>query len=59
MAVGFSIEHADGGTTMVEAWHPGEPVKSFWGYIKVAKADQKPVTTYRCDRCGFLEKYAN
>ena len=48
---GYGIAHA--GT-----WQSGEPRKSFWGGVKKSKKDQTKVSTFRCDRCGYLESYA-
>jgi hypothetical protein len=58
MSVGFTLDRGEYGATHLVQWHPGEPVKSMWGYYKTNKSSLKPVATYRCDRCGFLEDYA-
>jgi hypothetical protein len=46
------------GTFNVSGWHSGSPQKSFWSGIKVQESKLRPITTYRCDQCGFLEGYA-
>lgn len=45
------------GATYVAQWHPGAPDKRWWG-LKIAKREQRPIATFRCDRCGLLESYA-
>ena len=40
-------------------WQPGEITKSWTGSIKIDKEAVKQVTTHRCDKCGYLESYAN
>lgn len=57
MAEGFVLDHGYG-TTHISTWQAGEPRKSFWQGVKQVKAEQKPVSTLRCDRCGYLESYA-
>jgi predicted nucleic-acid-binding Zn-ribbon protein len=44
----------------VEAnWVAGEPVESFWcGEYGVKAKSGMPITTLRCDACGYLESYA-
>jgi predicted RNA-binding Zn-ribbon protein involved in translation (DUF1610 family) len=39
-------------------WVEGEPVKSFWTGVKTVGKRQFNATTYRCERCGFLESFA-
>ena len=40
-------------------WLEGTLELNMWtGSAKTAKKDQIPVTTYRCDSCGYLESYA-
>lgn len=58
MAGGFVVDHGDNGQVHVSTWQSGEPQKSFWAGLKQVKAQQKPVSTFRCERCGFLESYA-
>jgi hypothetical protein len=58
MAEGFVLDHGDNGAVHVSVWQSGAPQKSFWVGTKQVKADQKPVSTLRCDRCGYLESYA-
>ncbi len=58
MSEGFIIDEAHD-RYRVTRWQPGKPVKSIWTGVKQVKTDQLPVATWRCDRCGFLESYAN
>jgi hypothetical protein len=56
MSEGFSIDKGYG-TVDVTSWQEGKPQKSFWTGIKQSK-DRHEITTWRCDRCGYLESYA-
>jgi hypothetical protein len=58
METGFIVDAGDYGAAHVSRWQPGEPRKSFWTGLKIAKAAMIEVTTLRCGRCGFLESYA-
>jgi hypothetical protein len=58
MAQGFTIDIGYG-RTEVPNWAEGEPVRSFWSSgLKLRGKEQLPVTTYRCNQCGYLESYA-
>lgn len=39
-------------------WQEGAPQRSIWTGVKLHKEDQHEITSYRCERCGFLESYA-
>lgn len=54
---GFVIDRGDA-TRKVQKWVEGEPVRSFWLGLNTEGRDAYEVTTYRCDRCGYLESYA-
>ena len=41
-----------------QKWVEGAPEKSFWQGLKMKDRDVIPVSTYRCERCGYLESYA-
>jgi predicted nucleic-acid-binding Zn-ribbon protein len=58
MSEGFVVDSGDYGTATVSTWQGGEPKKSFWTGLKQDKKAQIEITTWRCDRCGFLENYA-
>ena len=57
MEAGFIVDHKND-SARVETWVEGEPTKSFWTGLKIKDRQQLSVTTYRCDRCGYLESYA-
>lgn len=40
------------------AWVEGMPERSFWTGLKLKGRQRLPVTTYRCQKCGYLESYA-
>ena len=58
MAEGFLVDNGYG-TAHISTWQAGEPQRSLLFGVKQKKADQKPVSTFRCERCGYLESYAN
>ncbi len=58
MRLGF-IPDTSYGTTVVANWYPGVPRKSFWQGTKVDRDEMVALDAYRCERCGFVELYAN
>ena len=63
MIQGFIPDYSDG-PIYVQGWIEGQPKKSFW--TRVAPLTTKPPTdeaipigTFRCEKCGFLEFYAD
>ncbi len=61
MEEGFLPDQSEG--FYVPHWQPGspEPVRFLGGNVgtfKVNKDQWRPVITYRCTQCGFLESYA-
>jgi hypothetical protein len=59
MELGFMVEHGHGASDHQVRWVEGEPtLRVFFHSLKLG--DRKPisVTTYRCDRCGYLESFA-
>jgi len=58
MEEGFILDHTHGGR-LQSAWVEGKPQRSFWTGIKMRGTSQHPVSTFRCERCGFLESYAD
>lgn len=50
----FTHQHA-----LVQAWHEGKPKKSFWRRTKAHPTEGLPVGAFRCERCGYLEFYAD
>ena len=58
MTEGYLLDNTYGGKTAAN-WVEGEPEKSLWSGLKTADRAVFEVTSWRCDRCGFLENYAN
>jgi hypothetical protein len=58
MAEGFVIDKGHYNATGLQKWVEGEPVKSFWHGYHTEDRDKYEVSTYRCERCGYLESYA-
>lgn len=56
MEEGFVLDRAYGGVAQA-VWVPGPPVRSVWTGLKFDKTTLKPITTYRCAGCGYLESY--
>ena len=57
MTRGFTVDTAYGGS-FVSRWVEGDPeISRLWG-LKVRGKKLRPITTFRCDRCGFLESFA-
>lgn len=48
-----------GGTSYVVAWFAGPPKKSIWSKTKAPVGDGVPIGAFRCQKCGFLEFYAD
>ena len=47
------------GATLQSAWTPGEPTpRRILGGIKWSETGNTPISTYRCQSCGYLESYA-
>jgi hypothetical protein len=57
MSDGFIIDIGYGGAN-VSSWQEGEPRKSRWLGVRPGDSPPVEITTWRCDRCGFLESYA-
>jgi len=39
------------------AWQPGKPERTWRGFKR--KKTRSPITTFRCESCGYLESYAS
>jgi hypothetical protein len=57
MQAGF-IQDSTYGGILVSTWQEGAPEKNFLGSLKTRGRNRIPVTTYRCESCGYLESYA-
>jgi hypothetical protein len=59
MSEEFVLDRGDQNSTNLQKWVEGEPVKSFWTGYQTKNRELYRVKSYRCERCGFLESYAN
>jgi hypothetical protein len=58
MEPGFIADVAYG-QVLQGSWTAGTPVRrKFVGGVKWRSASARPIVTYRCTGCGFLESYA-
>ena len=58
MESGFVLDETYGGVGQSN-WTEGEPKKSFWTTTKARPAEGVPIGAFRCQKCGFLEFYAD
>lgn len=58
MSAGFILDRANQNMGREQEWVEGPPDHSFWRGLKTKGHDSYKVTTYRCDRCGYLESFA-
>ena len=58
MVQGFVPDYTHGGI-LVEGWHAGQPMKSFWTQTKAPSDTGLAIGVFRCEKCGFLEFYAD
>lgn len=58
MSEGFVLDRGDYNSKNLQKWVEGEPTKSFWRGLDTHDRDQYEVSTWRCDKCGYLESYA-
>ena len=59
MEPGFMLERGGGPRDQQVRWVEGEPVaRWFFSGVKLEGREALPVTTFRCDGCGFLESFA-
>ena len=58
MSEGFIIDRGDYNAQNLQKWVEGEPVRSFWTGLQTKDRDKFEVSTWRCDKCGYLESYA-
>ena len=61
MERGFVIEYA-AGPFGPDKWHPGAPVEKEFVGLKMGTYNidlnlARPIATYRCTNCGYLESY--
>ncbi len=58
MERGFVMDRGHANSPDQQEWVEGEPDRRWWG-IRTKDKDRFKVHTFRCDRCGWLESYAN
>ena len=59
MASGFMADRTIFDTDLQARWVEGDPIpRFFFDGVKIQGRDPIPVTTYRCDGCGYLESFA-
>jgi hypothetical protein len=59
MEQGFVADKAHYSVPEVQNWVEGVPERSFWSGIRLKGKEVLPVMTYRCEKCGYLESYAD
>jgi hypothetical protein len=59
MHPGYVLDLGDYNARHVAQWVEGAPEKSVWTGLKTTARAVLPVTTYRCEGCGYLESYAH
>lgn len=57
MAEGFLVDTGYGQYS-ISAWQKGVPVVSRWFGLKIKRKAMVATTSYRCERCFYLELYA-
>lgn len=55
---GFLLGTSEGGLRTAARWVQGTPEPSVWTGLRIKDRTVLTVTTYRCERCGYLESYA-
>lgn len=58
MELGFLLEVGDSDVRSVTKWVEGVPKKKLLGGLNIKERRVLPLTTYRCEKCGYLESYA-
>lgn len=58
MSEGFVLDRGHANAASLQKWVEGEPERSIWTGLKTKGRDAYAVSTWRCDRCGYLESYA-
>jgi hypothetical protein len=58
MREGYILEVGDGNTRSAAKWIGGVPERSFFFGTKIKDKEQHTIQSFRCNRCGYLESYA-
>jgi hypothetical protein len=59
MEPGFVMDRGHANAGSEQEWVEGDLEKSFWLGIRTKGREKFGVRTFRCERCGYLESYAN
>ena len=59
MEPGYILDRTHHHSAKTQKWVEGAPDQSFWWGLKTQGHETHPVHTFRCERCGYLESYAN
>ena len=59
MSEGFAVDKGHYNAQDLQTWVEGAPVKTFWRGLHTKGREAYTISTYRCERCGYLESYAN
>jgi hypothetical protein len=57
MTAGVVLNGLQGGQLM-PCWVEGIPDQNFFGNLKLRNRQTLPVTSFRCQACGYLELFA-
>ena len=58
MEAGLVVDRGHYSVPEIAKWVEGVPEHSLWTGLKLKGRETFPVTSYRCDQCGYLEAYA-
>lgn len=59
MLLGAVLDKGDHSVLAQQEWMEGAIEKGRWTGIRTKDRERYIVNTYRCERCGYLESYAN
>lgn len=58
MNEGFVLDRGDLEMRHPSLWVAGAPEKSLWLGTKIEGRESFQISSYRCEKCGYLESYA-
>ncbi|HEX5009984.1 MAG TPA: hypothetical protein VFY71_06250 [Planctomycetota bacterium] len=59
MQPGFVVDHGHYNLRTFGEWAVGQPIKRGWGGLKMPASKRFQMRGVRCEKCGFVELYAN
>ena len=59
MQPGFVVDHGHFNISQFGEWAVGKPQRGRWSALKIPPARRFQIRGVRCERCGFVEIYAN